>query len=171
MNIFERHFTMLKKNEEVFEQFKMAEGIGIEISNKRRKDYLKIGKELLTIGMSEQFMEVRSIHYYNVVMKKLEEYTLPEWLVCLKEEVLLEYAIPVFSRVLQKYPMLCGMNNEWQVLYDITRVNQVFWQVHKEWKVYFNKIVDKILLENRQGVFIMPIPEEYLYQFKNFRGI
>lgn len=171
MNIFERHFAMLKRNETIFEQFKMTEGIGIEISDKRQKDYLKIGKELLTIEKCEQFMEIRSIHYYNVVMKKLEEYALPEWLVCLKEEVLLEYTIPVFSKVLQKYPMLCGMNNEWQVLYDITRVNQDFWRVHKEWKTYFNKIIDKILLEYSQRVLIIPFPEEYLYQFRNFRGI
>lgn len=39
-------------------------------------------------------MEIRSIHYYNVIIKKLKEYTLPEWIVCLNEKVLLEYAVP-----------------------------------------------------------------------------
>lgn len=170
MDKFEKHFTMLKKNQEIFEQYKMTESIGIKISDIRQKDYLKVGRELLSIEKSEQFMEVRSIYYYNVVTKRLEEYTLPEWLVCLEEEVLLEYAIPIFSRVVENYPMLCGMNNEWQVLYDITRLNRDFWIMNTEWKVYFNKIVDKIFFEYGQGAFVMSIPEEYLYQFKQFRN-
>lgn len=168
MNIFEEHFSMLKKNQEIFEQYKRTVNIGIRISDERQKDFLKTGKELLTIEKSEEFMEVRSIHYYNVVMKKLEEYTLPEWFVCLKEGVLLEYTIPIFSRVLQKYPMLCGMNHEWQVLYEIAKVNQVFWQINREWKEYFNKIINEIFFEYEQGTFVTSIPKEYICQFKFF---
>lgn len=171
MDKVEKHFTMLKKNQEIFEQYKKTESQGITISDIREKDYLKVGRELLSLEKSEQFMEVRSIHYYNVVAKRLEQYTLPEWLVCLKEEVLLEYAIPIFSRVLENYPMLCGMNNEWQVLYDITRLNQEFWIMNTEWKEYFNKIVDKIFWEYGQGTFTITIPEEYLYQFRIFKNL
>ena len=122
----------------------------------------------MTQKEKELFMVVRSIHYNNVVMKKLKEYTLPEWLVCLSEEVLLEYAIPIFSRVLHKYPMLCGMNKEWQVIYEITKVSEEFWEVNKEWKVYFYKIINTILSQYEEGKLIASIPEEYLYQFKNF---
>lgn len=104
----------------------------MSISDVKKKGYIKCGCELLSIEKSEQFMEVRSIHYHNVVTKRLAEYTLPEWLVCLQEEILLEYAIPVFVGVLEKYPMLCGMNNEWQVLYDITRLNHDFWMMNTD---------------------------------------
>lgn len=171
IDLFEKHFSMLDKNQKIFEKYKTINSIGIEISEKRKKEYVKIGKELLPIEKSEQFREVRSIHYNNVVMKKLEEYTLPEWIVCLKEEVLLEYTIPVFSRVLHEYPMLCGMNREWQVLYDITNVNRVFWQEHKEWKAYFDKIIDKVILECKRDAMKVSIPEEYLCQFKNFKDV
>ena len=49
MNIFEKHFSMLKKNEEIFEKFKERECIGIKISENAKKDFFKTGKELLTI--------------------------------------------------------------------------------------------------------------------------
>lgn len=170
MNVFERHFAMLKRGQDVFEQYKRAENIGIRISDKKKKDYVKIGGELLTKEKGKQFMEVRSIHYHNVVVKKLEEYSLPEWLVCLNEEVLLEYAIPIFSRVLNKYPMLCGMNNEWQVLYDITKINPKFWEDNREWKMYFVEIIEKIFWEYEQNTSVIFIPEEYLYQFSIFKN-
>lgn len=168
MNLFEKHFEMLKRNQEIFEQYKMVENTGIIISDERQKDFLKTGKELLTIKKSEEFREVRSIHYYNIVIKKLEEYSLPEWFVCLKEGVLLEFAIPVFSRVLQMYPMLCGMNNEWQVLYEITQVSQDFWKLKREWKEYLKQFLNEILFKYEQGAFAISIPEEYLYKFKIF---
>lgn len=168
MNIFEKHFDMLKRNQEIFEQYKMIEDIGIRISNERKKDFLRTGKELLTIEKSEEFKEVRSIHYCNVVIKKLEEYSLPEWFVCLKEGVLLEYAIPVFSRVLQAYPMLCGINNEWQVLYEITKISGEFWELKREWKEYLKKIISEIFFKYEQGILAISIPKEYLDQFKIF---
>ena len=171
MNIFEKHFNMLRKNQEIFEQYKMIESAGIRVSDIRKPDYLKFGRELLAIEKSKQFMQVRSVHHYNVVMKTLEEYTLPEWIVCLEEEVLLEYAIPIFSRVLESYPMLCGMNNEWEVLYEITRLNQEFWRRNTEWKEYFNKIIDVVFLEYRKGAFIIAVPDEYLNQFQIFQNM
>lgn len=59
MNIFEKHFSMLKKNEEIFEKFKARECIGIKISENAKKDFFKTGKELLTIEKEKQFMEIR----------------------------------------------------------------------------------------------------------------
>ena len=54
----------------------MKENIGIRLSDDMQKDLLKTGKELLTKEKSQELIEVRSIHYYNVVMKKLKEYQL-----------------------------------------------------------------------------------------------
>lgn len=168
MNIFDKHFAMIERNLDIFEQYKMEENIGIRFSDDMQKDLMKIGKELLTIEKSQELMEVRSIHYYNVVMKKLKEYSLPEWFVCLEEKVLLEYAIPVFSRVLKVYPMLCGSKNEWQVLYEITQVNQKFWERNKKWKEYFDDVINGILLKHEQGVLETNVSEEYIRQFKYF---
>lgn len=168
---FNDFFSMLKNNQEKFEQYKKTEDIGIKISEEKEKDLLKFGREFLSKEKSEQLMEVRSIHYHNVVTKVLGEYSLPEWLVCLHEEILLEYAIPIFSRVLANYPMLCGMNNEWQVLYEITILNQDFWMMNEDWKVYFDKLIEKVLFEYEQGGFNTTISEEYLYQFKAFKDL
>lgn len=171
MDIFEQHFTMLKKNKEVFEKYKVKENTGIKITDQEKKDYQKMGKDLMTIEKSEQLLEVRSIHYYNVVMKKLKDYSFPEWIVCLNEKVLLEYAIPVFSRVLKEYPMLCGLNCEWQILYEITTVDQEFWEKHIEWKKYFQKIVEEIDLEYAREKLMVPVPKEYSQQFETFKKI
>lgn len=171
MNMFDLHFEMLRINQEIFEKFKLRENIVIEISENIKKDFIKNGKELLSLTEIEYFSEVRSIHYQNVVVKKLEEYTLPEWLVCLNEKVLLEYAIPILSNVLNEYPMLCGMNCEWQVLYEITNLEHEFWQTHKAWKAFYDEMIDKIILTYEQDNFEVLIPEEYLYQFKMFRKL
>ena len=171
MNIFDLHFEMLRKNQEIFEKFKLRENIAIEISENIKKDFIKNGKELLSVKEIEYLSEVRSIHYQNVLVKKLEEYTLPEWLVCLNEKVLLEYAIPILSNVLNEYPMLCGMNCEWQVLYEITNLEHEFWQAHKAWKAFYDEMINKIILTYEQDDFEVLIPEEYLYQFKMFRKL
>lgn len=165
--IFEQHFAMLKSNEELFLKYKKIECI--EISDKMQKDFLKTGKQLLKEENVERFLQIRSIHYYNVVMKKLEEYSLPEWFICISEKVLLEYAIPVFLRVLNHYPMLCGINNEWQVMYEISKIDIEFWNEHRDWKVYLDNIIDKIFLENKEGKLAVDVPEEYLIQFKIFK--
>lgn len=171
MNIFDKHFAMIERNLDIFEKNKMKENIGIRLSDDMKKDLLKTGKELLTKEKSQELIEVRSIHYYNVVMKILKEYSLPEWFACLEEKVLLEYAIPVFSGVLKVYPMLCGNKNEWQVLYEITQVNQMFWEMNKEWKEYFDDIINGVLMKHEQGVLETSISEEYIRQLKCFIGM
>lgn len=158
-----------KNNEAIFEKYKLIECEEVKISEKKQKEYWKTGKELLTAEKAEQFMEVHSIYYDNVVMKKLNEYTLPEWFVCLDEKVLLEYAVPVFAGVLKEYPMLCGLRCEWQVLYAISGLDQEFWQMHKEWKKFFSEIIDNIILEYEQKKITIPIPRAYLEQLKQFK--
>lgn len=165
--MFEQHFTMLEKNRCIFEQYKNLDKIGLKIVN--NKQYCSFGKDLLTSDTSNKFLQVRSIHYYNVVTKKLKDFSLPEWLVCLNEEILLEFAVPIFSRVLEKYPMLCGMNREWQVLYSITKIENKFWLSHKSWKKYFDEFIDKILLEHTKGNLC--IPSDYLEEFSKFKMI
>ena len=169
MDIFEKHFAMLQNSRDIFEKYKNRGEI--KAFSNEQAEFSMRGKELLTIEMCEQFMEVRSIHYYNVVTKKMGEYTFPEWLVCLNEKVLLEYVIPIFSGALKEYPMLCGMNCEWQVLYEITMISQEFWNDNREWKVYFSKIIKKVLFEYEQGSLISNVPENYLSQFEKFNNI
>lgn len=101
---------------------------------------------------------------------KLKQYSFPEWIVCLEENVLLDYALPIFSRVLQEYPMLCGMQCEWQVLYEITKIKEDFWMIHKKWKEYFIEILKGFCSNYTKEELIDIFSEEYFYQFETFIG-
>lgn len=166
--MIERHLAMLKRNQDIFEKYKTNEEMGLEIATDKQKEYSNFGRNFITLEKKEEFADIRSVHYHNILTKKLEEYSLPEWFICLKEGILLEYAIPIFSRVLQKYPMLCGMDSEWQVLYCITQVNSAFWAERETWKKYFKEIIDDILEEYEERKMKEVIPKEYLAKFYDF---
>ena len=168
MDVFEKYFNMLKRSEDMFEKLKTKDCENVKISENEVMEYYKEGKELLPTEKSKEFIEIRSIHNYNVVMKKLVDYTFPEWLVCLNEKVLLKYAIPIFARVLNEYPMLCGMNCEWQVLYEITKIDQDFWDIHNEWKKHFITIVNNVVLDYNSKKIMNTISGKYLDCFEKF---
>ena len=170
MDVFEKHFEMLRKNEEIFKKYSVKTENGLRFSNNKEKDFYKNGKNLLSIEVIEYFLEVRSIHYHNVINMKLKQYSFSEWIVCLEENVLLDYALPIFSRVLQEYPMLCGMQCEWQVLYEITKIKEDFWMVHKKWKEYFIEILKRFCSNYTKEELIDIFSEEYFYQFETFIG-
>lgn len=50
----------------------------------------KTGRDLLPEKTVEYFLEIRDIEHWNIVNKTVSEYTMAEWLACLKEKVLLE---------------------------------------------------------------------------------
>lgn len=170
MDVFEKHFMMLKKNEEIFKKYSIKKENGIKFSADKAKDFYKSGKNLLSIEVIEYFLEVRSIHYHNIINLNLNQYSFPEWIVCLEENVLLDYALPIFSRVLQEYPMLCGMQCEWQVLYEITKINEDFWMIHQKWKEYFIDILNRFCSNYVMEELIDIFSEEYFFQFEKFMG-
>ena len=141
---------MLEENERVFEQYCRNEKSRVLISDAQKENLKKCGSELLNKEIKERFEETRSIYYHNILNMPLLEYTFPEWVVCLQEKVLLEYAIPIFSRVLVHYPMLCGKNCEWEILYEITKIDEDFWNIHEGWKRFFVNILDNVLCDNGQ---------------------
>ena len=161
MDVFQEYYTMLKDNEKIFDKY------GLNNKYIINNDYLLTGKELLSNDKIEEFMKIRSILYKNIIIKKLKDYSFSEWLICLKENILLEYAIPIFAQVIQKYPMLSGLNGKWQVLYEIVEIKNEFWEKNISWKEYFSLIVYQIILEYQQGKW-QDIPEEYLSEFKKF---
>ncbi|MDE6568335.1 MAG: hypothetical protein K2K70_11470 [Lachnospiraceae bacterium] len=48
------------------------------------------------------------------------------------------------------YPMLCGKNCEWEILYEITKIDEDFWNIHEGWKRFFVNIFDNALCDNGQ---------------------
>ncbi len=163
MNMLEI-IEMRKKSFAEFEKYKSNENVGIKIPNVIQKGFNKFGKEILSTDTCKRLLEYRSIHYHNVVNEKLSDYSLPGWIVCLEEEILLEYAILICSRVLFHCPMLLGTNNEWEVLYLIAKIQDGFWQANREWKDYYKLLIGKAVNNDNSNA----IPKEYLEVFKKF---
>ena len=161
MNVFEKHFDMLKKNENIFEQCKIE-----EMNNNINENYKYKGIELLDKKRCDEFMQVRSIHYSNIIFKRLDEFNFPEWIICIEEKVLLDYAVPIFLKVLEKYPMLCGMHCEWEILYEIIKIEEVFWINHIDWKENLNAIIKDDIFNYEKKLY--NINYEYIEQFKKY---
>ena len=145
MDVFEKHFNRLRESEEMYNRYCMKKDKGIAISIEEEKNFNVKGEELLSSETIKYLKQFRSIHCWNVVDMELKNFSFEEWKVCVEESVLLEYAIPVLSRVLHEYPMLYGGNSEWQVLYGITKINREFWAVHESWKKFFVEIICSVL--------------------------
>lgn len=168
MDIFEKHFEMLKNNEEIFRKYSIKDDKGLILSDEKKKDFYIKGRDLLSDEIAKYFLEIRSIYYHNVINNNLQQYSFYEWIVCLEENILLEYAIPIFSRVLQEYPMLCGMNYEWQVMYEIAKIKEDFWLAHIDWKIFFVDILKRFSSEYEDAELIEIFSKKYFYQFKKF---
>ncbi|MDE7424420.1 MAG: hypothetical protein K2N51_12165 [Lachnospiraceae bacterium] len=165
MDVFERHFNLLRKSEKIFNTYYKDNTIGIPMPETYDEDILKKGKALLSKIQAEYFRQVRSMHYWNVLDKELGDLEYLDWLVCLEERVLLVYVIPLFSRVLEKFPMLYGGNREWQVLYEITTIDKNIWIEYPKWKIYLQKMIcDSVFVKDVKS----SINKEYLYQFEKF---
>lgn len=168
MDKFEGHFDMLRKNEKIFKKYSVKKQNGIAIPIDKEDDFKLKGKQLLSQEKANYFLEIRSIYCWNIVNMELKNYSFPEWVICIEESVLLEYAIPILSRVLQEYPMLCGKDCEWQVLYKLTKVEKEFWLSHKNWKEFFVELINRIFASNKKEDLIVLFPEDYYYQFIEF---
>lgn len=165
MDVFERHFNLLRKSEKIFNTYYKDNTIGIPMPETYNEDILRKGKDFLTASQIEYFLQVRCMHYEDVVKNELGNLTYLDWLVCLEEGVLLIYAVSLFSRILEKYPMLYGGNNEWQVLYEITMIDKKIWNEYPEWEIYFKKLICNSVFEKDVK---SSINKEYLYQFEKF---
>lgn len=168
MDIFEEHFANLKRNQEIFETYKKKSDKGIKLSNEQKDNFNKKGKELLKKDEIAHLLEMRGINYTNVVKNELKDYSFYEWLVCLEQKVLLEYAVPIFSKVLVYYPFLYGMHYNGEVLYQITIIEFDFWENHFDWKEYFISIVNDILSKYTITELTNLCRKEYICQFEKF---
>lgn len=163
MNVFERQMEMYKNSQAVFEKYVTQTDKGIVLPDSIKENFEKTGNELLPTDTINHFLEIRSQYYANIINNKMKDYVYMEWVICLIEKVLLEYALPLFSRVLIFYPMLCGIFAEWEVLYEIAKIDEEFWDTHKEWKCFFVLLMKDIISKNKAF-----IKDEYLHEMSLF---
>ena len=128
----------------------------------------KTGRDLLPEDIVEYLLEFRNINCWNVVNKKLSEYTWAEWLVCLKEKLLLEQCLPLVSEKLDRDPLVPGLFSKGELLYDVTQIENDFWMEHQEWFEYFRAIVQTILDMIENNTDSIEINHMYVEAYRSF---
>ena len=128
----------------------------------------KTGRELLPENIVEEFLNSRSAIHVRIVCRTLSEYTRAEWVICLKEKVLLEQCLPYISEVLDGEPLSPGLFAKGELLYDVTQVDKSFWMSHTDWLEYFGKMIHSLLgmIENDSGA--KEINKEYIKAYREF---
>ena len=129
---------------------------------------LKTGQDLLPEEIAEDFMNSRSAVHIRVLKRTLSEYTWAEWLICLKEKVLLEQCLPYVSEKLDDDPLIPGLFSKGEVLYDVTRIDDDFWMSHQDWLEYFRTIINTVLDKLENDSDTTGIIREYVEAYRSF---
>ncbi|MBP3753915.1 MAG: hypothetical protein J6I66_03585 [Lachnospiraceae bacterium] len=129
---------------------------------------LKTGQDLLPEEIAENFKNARSAVHIRVLKRTLSEYTWAEWLICLKEKVLLEQCLPYVSEKLDDDPLIPGLFSKGEVLYDVTRIDDDFWMSHQDWLEYFRTIINTVLDKLENDSDTKGIIREYVEAYRSF---
>ena len=129
---------------------------------------LKTGQDLLPEEIVKEFMDSRSAVHIRVLKRTLSEYTWAEWLICLKEKVLLEQCLPYVSEKLDDDPLIPGLFSKGEVLYDVTRIDDDFWMSHQDWLEYFRTIINTVLDKLENDSDTTGIIREYVEAYNSF---
>lgn len=130
--------------------------------------YNKTGRDLLPENVVEDFLEIRGIDYYNVIKKRLVEYTRAEWVVCLREKIMLEQCVPLFLEELSQDLLIPGVFYKGEILYEVTLIDKDFWLNHKDWFECIKTIIYKVLNMSEQELKNNNIIHEYIESYKKF---
>lgn len=163
MDVFEKKIKMHRKHEEIFNKYRNQSNNGILIPDNLRINLEKTGRELLPEKTVNYFLTVRCQYYANVINDKMKDYTYMEWVTCIKEKILLEYALPIIAGPLLFYPMLSGMHAEWEILYEISDIDEKFWMEHRDWKAFFVRLMKEAI--NQEDI---AGEDEYLCRINEF---
>ena len=129
---------------------------------------LKTGQDLLPEEIVKEFMDSRSAVHIRVLKRTLSEYTWAEWLICLKEKVLLEQCLTYVSEKLDDDPLIPGLFSKGEVLYDVTRIDDDFWMSHQDWLEYFRTIINTVLDKLENDSDTTGIIREYVEAYNSF---
>ena len=129
---------------------------------------LKTGQDLLPEEIAEDFMNARSAVHIRVLKRTLSEYTWAEWLICLKEKVLLEQCLPYVSEKLDEDLLIPGLFSKGEVLYDVTRIDDDFWISHPDCLEYFRTIINTVLNKFKNDSDTPEIIREYVEAYRGF---
>ena len=130
--------------------------------------FSKTGRDLLPEEIVDAFKEIRGIDYYRVLNNTLSEYTAAEHLVCLRENVLLEYCLPFFIDKLDLDPLIPGYFRKGEILYYFTKIDKSFWVTHKDWYEHTREIVKSVIDMSEEKIRSTVTAQEYIEAYKSF---
>lgn len=169
MDIFTKRANCMKESQRAFNRLAFNVNEGLEMPKSFKLNLEKLGSELLEPNDVERISKIRCIYYSNLLTNKLSDFSYFEWLVCLEEKVLLEYTIPLFSRVLFKYPFLYGLSYcKGEVICKILELGDTFWIYHSDWKNVYRKIVKNIFELYSEDELNSILKREYVKILKLF---
>lgn len=124
-----------------FEIYKNRTDLGIGNETLSERILNMTGIELISNEeIISRFRKVRCIHHKYILTKPIKEYGGHEISTCIREKVLLEYALPIMSRYLEVCPLTPGAYHIGEVLVDILELDQEFWGNHQEWYLYVKNL-------------------------------
>ena len=105
----------------------------------------KTGRELLPQNVVEEFQGYSSTHHQRILYYRLSEYTWAEWVICLKEKVLLEQCLPFVLEKVDMDPLTPGLFYKGELLFEVTQIDKAFWNAHMDWYDRFRTIINNNL--------------------------
>lgn len=144
---------------ELFQQVKGRKGIGIGSEVLTRDIMSKTGMQLIgDAAVIDELLSYRSGYASHILNWTLAEYGWAEWILCMNLWVLMEYAIPVLSKVLDINAFVPGIFYRGEVLYRILIYEGDIWERHPDWMPFFKGLVQNMFtqydedeLKNRLG--------------------
>jgi len=130
--------------------------------------FCKTGRELLPEKIVKDFFEYRDVQHYNIINRRLSEYTYSEWGGCLYEKVLLEQCLPYIIEKVHIDPLAPVFFRKGELLYHITLIDKTFWLSHMELFACFKTFIDNALVLIEKELDNSEIEVEFIEAYKGF---
>ena len=134
----------------IFQENKDNADVGVNLDLDVDNFLNKTGEELITdISLKEHMRHIRSVDYHNVLVNPIKEYGLAEWLVCLDENIFIDCAIAMLSKVIAVDSYAVDYDNIPLICYVVWAYKQCDFEHKNEWHSYFSDIVKSVLNDER----------------------
>lgn len=133
----------------IFEEIKNRTDMGIGAEMLTYQACSKTGKQLIANdAVIQELLSYRDTSIIsNILYRKLGEYGWGEWVICLHLELLLDYTIPMMSRVLSASVFVPGLYYKGEILWRILKHNSNIWNTHPTWKQYFVGLLQNVFFQ------------------------
>lgn len=152
----------------IFESVRNKQGIGIGTEMLTDEVLSKTGAQL--IGNDAIIHELLSYRgagsMHNILYRQLGEYGWAEWVTCLSFEFLLDYTLPMISKVLHINICVPGFYYKGEIICRILKHDSSVWVNHPEWKPYFVTLLNAAFLQYNENELQVMLDERMYKELK-----